>query len=56
MISTPFVAVPPRDYGGTELVVYELVEGLVERGHGDRTLANLLALSGAPLQVRIELT
>ena len=33
MISTPFVAVPPRDYGGTELVVYELVEGLVERGH-----------------------
>ncbi len=33
MISTPFVAVPPRDYGGTELVVHELVEGLVERGH-----------------------
>jgi glycosyltransferase involved in cell wall biosynthesis len=33
MISTPFVPVPPRDYGGTELVVYELVEGLVDRGH-----------------------
>ncbi|HET7274255.1 MAG TPA: glycosyltransferase family 4 protein [Longimicrobiaceae bacterium] len=33
MISTPFVAVPPRDYGGTELVVHELVEGLVKRGH-----------------------
>jgi glycosyltransferase involved in cell wall biosynthesis len=33
MISTPFVAVPPRDYGGTELVVHELVEGLFERGH-----------------------
>lgn len=33
MISTPFVAVPPRRYGGTELVVAELVEGLVERGH-----------------------
>src|SRR5919197_5566669 len=33
MISTPFVAVPPRTYGGTELVVAELVEGLVERGH-----------------------
>jgi glycosyltransferase involved in cell wall biosynthesis len=32
MISTPFVAVPPGDYGGTELVVYELAEGLVERG------------------------
>lgn len=33
MISTPFLRVPPRDYGGTELVVYELVEGLVHRGH-----------------------
>jgi glycosyltransferase involved in cell wall biosynthesis len=33
MISTPFVPVPPRDYGGTELVVHELVEGLVRRGH-----------------------
>ncbi|HEX3236347.1 MAG TPA: glycosyltransferase family 4 protein [Gemmatimonadales bacterium] len=33
MLSTPFVPVPPRDYGGTELVVYELVEGLLDRGH-----------------------
>jgi glycosyltransferase involved in cell wall biosynthesis len=33
MISTPFLTVPPRDYGGTELVVYELVEGLIRRGH-----------------------
>lgn len=33
MISTPFVPVPPRDYGGTELVVNELVEGLLDRGH-----------------------
>jgi glycosyltransferase involved in cell wall biosynthesis len=33
MISTPFVPVPPRDYGGTELVVHELVEGLLQRGH-----------------------
>lgn len=33
MISTPFLTVPPRDYGGTELVVYELVEGLIKRGH-----------------------
>lgn len=32
MVSTPFVAVPPRDYGGTELVVHELVEGLLARG------------------------
>ncbi|HEY7564706.1 MAG TPA: glycosyltransferase, partial [Acidimicrobiia bacterium] len=33
MISTPFLRVPPRDYGGTELVVHELVEGLVRLGH-----------------------
>lgn len=33
MISTPFLAVPPKKYGGTELVVSELVEGLVSQGH-----------------------
>jgi len=33
IISTPFLAVPPRMYGGTELVVHELTEGLIERGH-----------------------
>ncbi|HLU26116.1 MAG TPA: glycosyltransferase family 4 protein [Longimicrobiales bacterium] len=33
VVSTPFVPVPPKDYGGTELVVHELVEGLVARGH-----------------------
>jgi len=37
MVSTPFVPVPPRDYGGTELIVYELAEGLLDRGH-DLTL------------------
>lgn len=33
MISTPFVAVPPARYGGTELVVSELVSGLTTLGH-----------------------
>lgn len=33
LISTPFVSVPPKDYGGTELIVHELAEGLVARGH-----------------------
>src|SRR5215208_7143940 len=33
MISTPFIPVPPKDYGGTELIVHELVEGLLDRGH-----------------------
>ncbi len=52
MVSTPFVSVPPTKYGGTELVVHELVEGLVERGHevtlyatGDsRTSGELMSL------------
>jgi glycosyltransferase involved in cell wall biosynthesis len=33
LISTPFVAVPPPQYGGTELIVHELVEGLSAQGH-----------------------
>ncbi|MFL5593129.1 MAG: glycosyltransferase family 4 protein [Gemmatimonadaceae bacterium] len=33
LISTPFLAAPPRLYGGTELIVHELAEGLVRRGH-----------------------
>lgn len=33
MVSTPFLPVPPPRYGGTELVVWELVEGLVDAGH-----------------------
>jgi len=33
LISTAFVPVPPRRYGGTELMVAELADGLVERGH-----------------------
>jgi glycosyltransferase involved in cell wall biosynthesis len=33
VISTPFLAVPPRRYGGTELIVHELAEGLLRRGH-----------------------
>jgi glycosyltransferase involved in cell wall biosynthesis len=52
IISTPFLPVPPRLYGGTELVVHELTEGLIGRGHevvlfatGDsRTTAELRSL------------
>lgn len=33
IISTPFIRVPPRGYGGTELFCYELAEGLTWRGH-----------------------
>jgi glycosyltransferase involved in cell wall biosynthesis len=56
IISTPFVSVPPANYGGTELVVYDLAEGLLERGHrvvvfatGDsRTRAELRAAYEEP--------
>ncbi|BDG08270.1 glycosyltransferase family 4 protein [Anaeromyxobacter paludicola] len=33
LVSTPFVPVPPRTYGGTELVVGELARGLSRAGH-----------------------
>lgn len=33
VISTTCLRVPPETYGGTELMIYELAEGLVERGH-----------------------
>jgi glycosyltransferase involved in cell wall biosynthesis len=33
MISTPFLSVPPPRYGGTELIVSELVSGLAAAGH-----------------------
>lgn len=33
LVSTPFIPVPPRSYGGTELVVHELARGLTAAGH-----------------------
>jgi glycosyltransferase involved in cell wall biosynthesis len=50
MISTPFVPVPPRDYGGTELVVHELVEGLLHRGHQVVLFATGDSRSGGPIE------
>lgn len=32
LVSPPFLSVPPRKYGGTELFLHALCEGLVERG------------------------
>ena len=32
-ITSTYLSVPPRSHGGTELMVYQLVEGLVARGH-----------------------
>jgi glycosyltransferase involved in cell wall biosynthesis len=50
MISTPYVAVPPARYGGTELVVSELVNGLALRGHEVELFAT--GDSTAPCAVR----
>lgn len=50
MISTPFLAVPPKDYGGTELVVHELTEGLVARGHEVTLFATGDSTTGAELR------
>lgn len=33
IISTPWIAVPPLGYGGTERVVFNIVEDMVEKGH-----------------------
>ena len=33
LISTPFFAVPPKQYGGLEQIVWDLAEGLDELGH-----------------------
>lgn len=50
IISPPFVTVPPRDYGGTELVVHELVEGLLDRGHDVTLFATQDSVTGARLR------
>lgn len=50
MVSTPFLPVPPRDYGGTELVVHELAIGLAARGHDVVLFAT--GDSTAPLPLR----
>src|SRR3954467_404427 len=33
LVSPPFIAVPPPQYGGTELVVAELARSLTKKGH-----------------------
>jgi glycosyltransferase involved in cell wall biosynthesis len=40
IIAPPFIAVPPARYGGTELFIANLVEGLTVRGHDVTLYAN----------------
>ncbi len=50
LVSTPFLSVPPRNYGGTELVVYELAEGLRRRGHDVTVFATADSSTSAQLR------
>jgi glycosyltransferase involved in cell wall biosynthesis len=62
MVATPWYAIPPRAYGGIELVVALLVDGLVSRGHDvalvatgqpGTTAQTHLASYGAPQNSRV---
>jgi glycosyltransferase involved in cell wall biosynthesis len=50
MISTSCISVPPRSYGGTELVIHELVEGLAARGHDVTLFATGDSVTAAELR------
>jgi glycosyltransferase involved in cell wall biosynthesis len=54
LVSTPFVAVPPPRYGGTELIVAELVDGFLREGHEVTLFAtrDSRAPTGARLRAR----
>lgn len=52
MISTPFVSVPPPRYGGTELIVAELVTGLAAAGHEVTLFATGDSRGGENVSVR----
>ncbi len=56
-IAPPWIAIPPKNYGGTEIVIYNLVEAEVAQGHdvtlfapGDtKTSAKLISFFPKPL-------
>ena len=60
-LAPPWFAVPPSGYGGTEWVVAQLADGLVEAGHdvtllasgGSRTRARLETVFGEPPSARL---
>jgi glycosyltransferase involved in cell wall biosynthesis len=49
-LSTPFLDVPPKTYGGTELIVYYLTEELVKRGHKVTLFATKNSKTSAKLE------
>lgn len=61
MVAPPWYDVPPRQYGGIEAVLADLVEALIDRGHDvtllgvgdDRTRARLIRTLPEPLGERL---
>jgi glycosyltransferase involved in cell wall biosynthesis len=49
-LSTPFFDVPPKTYGGTESVVYNLTEGLIRRGYKVTLFATGFSKTSARLE------
>jgi Glycosyltransferase Family 4 len=54
LIALPFVPVPPRKYGGTELFIAHLAEGLLKRGKDLVVYANGESTVDAPVRWLIE--
>ena len=54
VISTPHERTPPARYGGTERVVYYLIEGLVRRGHDVTLFATGDSRTSAKLKYAFE--
>ncbi|MBI2641802.1 glycosyltransferase, partial [Candidatus Roizmanbacteria bacterium] len=50
MLSTPWIPVPPKGYGGTELVVANLAEGLLKKGHEVTVFATGDSVTSARLE------
>ena len=53
-ITSIYLSVPPRSHGGTELIVYHLVEGLVRRGHQVELFASGDSRVSAKLQAVLD--
>ena len=48
-IAPPWITIPPKNYGGTETVIFHLVEELVARGHDVTLVAPADAQTSAKL-------
>jgi len=54
LIGPPFIEIPPRRYGGTELFIANLAAELFERGHDVTVYGNGESAPGCPLKWRYE--